>query len=472
MTTNKKVSIHKKSGLRYMIERNLSPKYDYTTIIFYVNVGVIHELPQQLGLSHFCEHLKFSGTCDEDKNLNKDDPTLSANELIKRLERYDCIKNDIDIFKNADMLNARLNAYTDKDHTAYYIKLQSKYVNYSFNLLFDMLFNTHINQKRIDKEKNIVIEEEKRLEDDTVSLLYIKMNEIVFRDHPLGWNMVNKHDMIKNYNTNLLKHFLEKNYFVNNMHISISSSLPNNVIKNKLNYYIDKYNVEKTKKESIYEINKKKIIEDKKKLISKPVKQEIYVLPEDKKSCNIIMGFLIPFGNEKNNLIEKYSFYLLSMILGEINSSRLFIELREKNSWVYGVSSDIEIYQNLGIFTIESSCDEKNIYKVIKCILKKINEIKEKPVTNLELTTVKNKLIYQKLKLKNETDFDKATHNGIMMLYNENEIITDNQIKNTINNISEKDIINVANKVLDINNVKLCLSGNVDKKKIAKIVNL
>ena len=68
---NKKINLHKKSGIKYIIEKNLSPKYEYTSIIIYVNVGSIHEKVNQQGLAHFCEHLKFSGTCKKIKYTNE-----------------------------------------------------------------------------------------------------------------------------------------------------------------------------------------------------------------------------------------------------------------------------------------------------------------------------------------------------------------------------------------------------------------
>lgn len=475
---NKKINLHKKSGIKYIIEKNLSPKYEYTSIIIYVNVGSIHEKENQQGLAHFCEHLKFSGTCkkNETKNISnipmKSEKTFP--DIVKEIEKYDCIKDYNEIFNNMDILNATLNAYTDKDHTAYYIKIPSKYVNIAFNLLFDMLFNTPINQNKIDKEKNIVIEEEKSRNDETDIMLNIKLYELIFKNHPMGKNMIDNIPIINKYNTKLVNNFIRTHYVSNNMHISISSNLPSDKIKSKLNYYINKYDVEKTKNKNLNKI-KKELFDNEKlkeKLILLPRKPNIYIYNEDIKSCDIQIGFLVPFGHSKKDFVNRFSIYILSLILGELNGSRLFMELREKNSWVYGVSSSVELYKDLGCFSIRTSCDKKNIIKVIDCILKIMKDLKTNKVSSKEILTAKNKLVYNHLKHKNENSFTKAEYNGMMMVYQNNCIFSDSDIEKVINYINDNDVRNIANIVLDFENICFAISGNnIDGNKIKNVVS-
>jgi len=475
---NKKISLHKKSGIKYIIEKNLSPKYEYTSIIIYVNVGGIHEKDNQQGLAHFCEHLKFSGTCKKNESTTSLNTTMKAEktfpDIVKEIEKYDCIKDYNEIFNNMDILNATLNAYTDKDHTAYYIKIPSKYVNIAFNLLFDMLFNTPINQKKIDKEKNIVIEEEKSRNDETDIMLSIKLYELIFKNHPIGKNMIDNIPIINKYNTKLINNFIKTHYVPNNMHISISSNLSIDKIKSKLNYYINKYDVDKTKNKSLLKVKKELFNADKlkEKLILLPRKPNIYIHDEDIQSCDVQIGFMVPFGHTKKDFINRFSLYILSQILGELNGSRLFIELREKNSWVYGVSSNVDLYKNLGCFSIKTSCDKKNIFKVVDCILKIMKELKTNKVSSKEILTAKNKLVYNHLKHKNENSFTKAEYNGMMMVYQENSIFSDNEVEKVINYINDNDVRNIANMVLDFENICFAISGkNINKNKIMKVVD-
>lgn len=475
---NKKINLHKKSGIKYIIEKNLSPKYEYTSIIIYVNVGSIHEKVNQQGLAHFCEHLKFSGTCKKNESKKQSNIPMKSEktfpDIVKEIEKYDCIKDYNEIFNNMDILNATLNAYTDKDHTAYYIKIPSKFVNIAFNLLFDMLFNTPINQNKIDKEKNIVIEEEKSRNDEIDIMLSIKLYELIFKNHPMGKNMIDNIPIINKYNTKLVSNFIKTHYVSNNMHISISSNLPSDKIKSKLNYYINKYDVEKTKNKNLNKI-KKELFDNEKlkeKLILLPRKPNIYIYNEDIKSCDIQIGFLVPFGHSKKDFVNRFSIYILSLILGELNGSRLFIELREKNSWVYGVSSSVELYKDLGCFSIRTSCDKKNIIKVIDCILKIMKDLKTNKVSSKEILTAKNKLIYNHLKHKNEDSFTKAEYNGMMMVYQNNCIFSDSDIEKVINYINDNDVRNIANTVLDFENICFAISGNnIDGNKIKNIVS-
>jgi predicted Zn-dependent peptidase len=470
----RKINIHKPSGLRYMIDNLRSNKnVGYTLIVIYVNVGFIHEKDKDQGLAHFCEHLMFGGTCDKkkvsDKNQESDDITLD--ELLKKASKYDCIESYNDILSKISILNASLNAYTTKTHTGYHIIIPSKYVNIAFNLLFDMLHNTDITIDKINKEKNIVIEEEKRMGGNIHSVLNLKLYEMVFKNHPLGKNMLKNIKIINSYDTKLINNFIKTHYTSNNMHISICSDLPTKIIKQKLYYYINKYEITKTKNSdpSYFTDKLNKEIEDKKDILKLAPKPKIYI-DSDKNSenCKIQIGFRIPFGIEHKDI---FIVEILNQIVGGLSGNRLFTKLRDKNSWVYRVSSDINLYRFLGIFEIETSCDIKNLYKVVSCITKILNDIKTNGITSRELATAKNKMLFYYTNIKNETYYGIAEHNGEMMMYYDKNIPSDTDIKNTIKNMTKDDVLRMAKIVFDIENISISVSGDANKKKLLSAID-
>src|SRR3990167_8335148 len=103
-----------------------------TTLVMYP-VGSRYEPEKLAGVSHYIEHLMFKGT-------------------KKR-------KNTLILTREIDRLGAEYNAFTSKEYTAYYIKIDAEYATIALDILSDMLFNSLFDAKEMEREKGPIIEE-------------------------------------------------------------------------------------------------------------------------------------------------------------------------------------------------------------------------------------------------------------------------------------------------------------------------
>ena len=117
----------------------ISKKGNSTFTMIYAKVGSRSEPEDIKGISHFTEHLMFKGT-----------KTKTAKEIAYSIEKY----------------GVNLNAYTDNELTAYWIKSANRYKKDSEKILMDMLHNSTFPQEEIDKERNVIIQEMKMYEDN------------------------------------------------------------------------------------------------------------------------------------------------------------------------------------------------------------------------------------------------------------------------------------------------------------------
>ncbi len=110
------------------------------TFLVLTRVGSRYETRPLNGGSHFIEHLMFKGT------KRRPDTT----DISRILDRY----------------GAAYNAYTDKDVTGYYIKMDAAHTELAIDMLHDMLFHSKFDAKEMDKERGVIIEEINMYEDN------------------------------------------------------------------------------------------------------------------------------------------------------------------------------------------------------------------------------------------------------------------------------------------------------------------
>ncbi|MBM3204803.1 insulinase family protein [Candidatus Uhrbacteria bacterium] len=142
-----------------------------TTVMVFVRVGSRYEKKEINGASHFLEHLLFKGT--------KKRP--DALMISKELDRY----------------GAEFNAYTGKDSTVYYIKMDAAHTPLAIDMLHDMLFHSLFDTKEMDRERGVIIEEINMYEDNPRMHIEDLLEEAAFPGSTLGWNIAGPREVIK-----------------------------------------------------------------------------------------------------------------------------------------------------------------------------------------------------------------------------------------------------------------------------------
>src|SRR5574344_515222 len=155
-----------------------------------VNAGTRDEELQDSGLAHFCEHTTFKGT-----------EKRRAWHIRNGLER----------------VGGDLNAYTNKEETVFYACVQKEDFDRAADLLFDIVFHSVYPQAELEKETEVIIDEIDSYNDSPAELIYDEFEEMLFRGHGLGRNILGTADRLRMYKTEDALRFTRRYYCPSNI---------------------------------------------------------------------------------------------------------------------------------------------------------------------------------------------------------------------------------------------------------------
>lgn len=294
------------------------------------------------GISHFIEHMFFKGT-----------EHRSARALAESLEA----------------VGGQLNAFTTKEYTCYYAKTLDEDLDLAIDVLSDMFFCSLFDEKEIEKEKNVVIEEIKMYEDSPDELIHDVFSEYVWNDHPLGKPILGTEESIRALSREKIMQFLTQHYAPDNVVISVAGRINHDDVVAKLSAQF-----------GTFARGGRRVLEE------TPVGHTIaHYQKKDTEQMHILMG--VPgLGQDDEDI---YAMHIFNNILGGGLSSRLFQEIREQRGLAYSVYSYHATYVDTGLFAVYAGTSPKNTQEVIVCILEELLEMKEKGITAEELNRTK-----------------------------------------------------------------------------------
>ena len=180
MFKNKNLS----SGAKYIsINR---PDLMSISMVIFIKVGSINELDDEKGMSHFLEHMLFKGS-----------------------SKY---KTPLEITEKLDSLGAVYNAFTDKNMTAYHIKVAKNYDTKAFNILVEIVTQALLRSKDMKMEQQVVVEEFNQMMDNPIRSLIESTLQVIFQGRDLESPVIGYLDTIMNYTNKDLKEYYKKYY--------------------------------------------------------------------------------------------------------------------------------------------------------------------------------------------------------------------------------------------------------------------
>jgi predicted Zn-dependent peptidase len=406
------------SGLRVI----LSPRNETETVTLSVmcSAGSRHENKINNGISHFIEHLMFKGTTKR--------PTT------------------LDISKELDGVGAVFNAYTSKDHTNYYIKAAANKIELAFDILSDMLLNSKFDTDDIKKEKGVILEEMKMYEDNPTYYIEDLFENLIFQGHELGRHIIGTRNSIRKTDRKLIMQYLTKLYQPKNMVLVVAGNFSNQKIKRLINQYFN------------FKHSTKKLALAKagvaiKKFNKKQTKPRIFLMDKNTEQVHLGLGFPAYSYKHKNLM----ALYLLAVILGGNMSSRLFINIREKQGLCYFIKAVPNIYQDTGNLMIQAGLDKSRIKLAIPLIIKELEKIKDEKVSNGELKRARDYLAGQ-LVIQMEDSENIANYLGKQEILTGKISSPKEKIKK-IKQVSAKDIAKAAKDIIKKEKINLAVIG-------------
>jgi predicted Zn-dependent peptidase len=394
------------------------------TILVLFGIGSKYENKGNNGAAHFVEHMLFKGT-------------------IKR-------PNAKIISEDLDKIGGEYNAFTSKEYTGYYVKVNTDYFNLALDWISDIVLNSQFDEEEMNKERGVILEEMNMCQDNPMEYVGEVFESLVYGNQPAGWEILGTKKNIKSISRNKLFNFKKRNYLRSNCVICLAGNFEKDALEKTM---------QKFSKLPLGEKPSRSKVRDN----QKTPRFKIQYKKTDQSHC--ILGF------QTVNLFDKrrYPLNLLAVILGKGMSSRLFSEVREKRGLAYHISADSNIYTDSGYLAVQAGLDSARFEEALKVILQEFYKIAKEKVEEEELKKAKEYLKGM-TSISMESSNNQASYYGNQQLL-KGKIETLEEKFKILNEVTSTDILKVAKEFLVPSKFNLAvISSNKDKKKIEKII--
>ena len=335
------------NGLRIIHDPTLS-KVAYCG--FAIDAGTRDEAEHEQGMAHFVEHLIFKGT-----------EKRKAWHILNRMEN----------------VGGDLNAYTNKEETVVYSAFLTEHLERALELLGDIVFHSTFPQHEIEKETEVIIDEIQSYEDTPSELIFDDFEDMIFRNHPLGRNILGKPELLRSFRTEDVLSFTCRFYQPGNMVFFVQGQYDFRRIIRLAEKYLSDV--------PAGEVN------------SRRVPPPLYA-PEHLTVAKDTHQAHVMIGSRGYNAYDdkRTALYLLNNILGGPGmNSKLNVSLRERRGLVYNVESNLTSYTDTGAFCIYFGTDVEDMDTCLKLTYKELKRMRDTKMTSSQLAAAKKQLIGQ-----------------------------------------------------------------------------
>lgn len=321
------------------------PYLNSVALGIWVKAGSVDETPEVSGVSHYIEHMMFKGT---------------ENRTAKQ------------IASDMDKIGGQFNAFTGKEATCYYIKTLSGNLHKAADVLLDMLVNSRMDEEDMDKERKVILEEMKMIQDTPDEDVHDMISDLVFAGHPLGKTIIGTPESLEGIDREALTGYLNREYTRDSIVIAIAGNFDEEDVSQMFNEQLSK--LPASKEEKKHEIGE--------------YKKDFQVKVKDVEQAHVCMAVpAVSLGDK-----DYYAMNLLNNIMGGSMSSRLFQNIREEKGLAYSVFSTYTPYSNGGYFNIYAGVSHEELEGAIEGIKEELQILKESGITEEELSTAKEQL--------------------------------------------------------------------------------
>ncbi|MFA5317968.1 MAG: pitrilysin family protein [Patescibacteria group bacterium] len=412
-----------KNGVR-LITIPMSATQTFTILVM-VAAGSRHEDKENNGISHFLEHMFFKGT-------NKRPDTLAISSEL-------------------DKIGGEYNAFTSKEYTGYYAKVDSRNAGTAINVIGDIFHNSKFDSREIEKEKGVILEEINMYENNPFIHIDDLFEGCLYGDTPAGWDTIGTKENIKKFKRKDFIDYLNSKYQGKDIVVCLAGNFQKGDIGLAKRLFSKK---EAGEKNEVYKYT------------------ETQGGPRVKIKKQKVNQVSLSLGAGAYSYYEKnyYAAKVLGVILGGSMSSRLFIKIRERGL-AYQAHTEVEAYNDSGYLTTVAGTSYDKVGRVIKTILNEYKKIKSAGVGNEELKKAKD-YIKGKTILRLESSAETASWITRREILNQ-KILTPEDYFKIIDKIKPGDLKMVAEEIFNTNNLNLAIIGeNFQENKLKPLLKI
>jgi predicted Zn-dependent peptidase len=405
------------NGLRILTERMTQVRS--ISIGVWLTRGSRHETAERGGIAHFVEHMLFKGT-----------GTRSAEDIAQAI----------------DSIGGQLDAFTAKEYASYYIKVLDEHLPLALDILTDIVRNPAFSPEDLEREKKVVLEEIKMVEDTPDDLVHELFTQGFWENHPLGRPILGTKETVESFTSDMLRDYFTKAYTAKNLIVSAVGNLEHARVRELV---AEKFG-------SLVEPGE--AVRDEAPVVA----PKILVRNKELEQSHLCLGV----GSYPQNHDDRYSSYVLNTLLGGSMSSRLFQNVREKRGLANAVFSGLSAYRDAGSFTVYAGCSNDAVGEVVDLIVEELRNVKQSPVPDAELQRSKDHL-KGSLMLSLENTASRMSHLARQEIYFDRHFGLDETLQG-IEKVTAGDVQRVAADLFQDGSLAATVLGNVNGLQIPR----
>jgi predicted Zn-dependent peptidase len=328
------------NGVRIVTER--MPEARSVSLGVWVGVGGRDEPAALAGASHFLEHLVFKGTS-----------TRTARQIAEAI----------------DAVGGEMNAFTNREHTAYYTRLPADRADLGFDILGDVLTDPAFRPPEVDAERHVILEEILMNLDVPEDHVHTLLAEALFPGHPLGREVLGTRETVAAATRDEIADFFGHWYLPRNLVVVAAGNLEHDRVVDAFGASLGGLAGGERPERSApgARVEPRAVLDD-------PTEQ-----------VHVAMGWRSVDHFDE----DRYAFSIANQILGGGMSSRLFQEVREQRGLCYSVYSWGSAYVDAGTAGIYAGTAPSRVAELLSVIDDEIAKLVASGVTEGELAVAK-----------------------------------------------------------------------------------
>jgi predicted Zn-dependent peptidase len=399
------------NGLRLLTES--IPHVRSVSLGVWLTRGSRHEGDDWPGIAHFVEHMLFKGT------------TSRSAEAIAQ---------------TVDSVGGQMDASTGKENANYAIKVLDDHLPLAVDILSDVVLNPRFAAEDIEREKSVVGEEIKMVEDMPDDLVHELFLQRFWSGHPLGRAILGTPESVNAITQQILRDYFSRVYTAGNLIVAAAGNLEHGRVREL---------VEKTF--GAVATGGPRVAE------TPPIDTAlVLVRNKDLEQSHVCMGV----GAYRQNHEERYAALVFNTLLGGSMSSRLFQNVREKRGLAYSVGSGLSAFRDAGLLSIYAGCSNARVDEVVRVIMDELRAIVAAPIGDAELVRAKDN-VTGSLILGLESTWQRAAYLARQELYFDEPFTLEETLAG-INAVTVEDVGRVAAELLTRTPLSVAVVGAVD----------